>query len=221
MRFLVDSAKLEEVREAMDMSFVNGVTTNTREMAYNATDNYHAYLKKLRKIARGTIHVQVTVEDAEGMILEGRAINGLIDGVRVKIPVTVEGLKAMFTLTSEGIEVAATAVNTVSMAVLAATSGAASVIPYYGVMEDFEEDATGLLEDITAAFMQYDLPCELIFFARHVKQVRAGIRAGADGCLMTLDGLKSLFDHPLSVREIGFMNAAWRKRFGKRTWASG
>ena len=62
MRFLVDSAKLEEVREAMDMSFVNGVTTNTREMAYNATDNYHAYLKKLRKIARGTIHVQVTVE---------------------------------------------------------------------------------------------------------------------------------------------------------------
>ena len=137
MRFLVDSAKLEEVREAMDMSFVNGVTTNTREMAYNATDNYHAYLKKLRKIARGTIHVQVTVEDAEGMILEGRAINGLIDGVRVKIPVTVEGLKAMFTLTSEGIEVAATAVNTVSMAVLAATSGAASVIPYYGLASGF------------------------------------------------------------------------------------
>jgi len=76
MRFLVDSAKLEEVREAMDMSFVNGVTTNTREMAYNATDNYHAYLKKLRKIARGTIHVQVTVEDAEGMILEAAPYTG-------------------------------------------------------------------------------------------------------------------------------------------------
>jgi len=221
MNFLIDSANLEEIKEAMGMGFVNGVTTNTREMAYHATDDYHAYLKEMRKVAQGIIHVQVTTEDADSMIAEGEAIHGLIDEVRVKIPVTIEGLKAMEALTQKGVEVAATAVNTVSMAVLAARAGAKSVIPYYGVMEDFEADATDLLADITTAFERYGLDTELIFFARNVKEVREGIRAGATGCLMTLDGLKSLFDHPLSTREVAFMNKTWRERFGDKTWARG
>ena len=91
MNFLIDSAKLDEIEQAMNMGFVNGVTTNTREMAYNATDDYHSYLKEMRTVAKGIIHVQVTTEDADGMIAEGEAIHGLIDEVRVKIPVTVEG----------------------------------------------------------------------------------------------------------------------------------
>jgi len=88
-----------------------------------------------------------------------------------------------------------------------------------GVHEDFEPDATDLLQDIVRAFERYGFGTELIYFARNVKEVREGIRAGAAGCLMTLDGLKSLFDHPLSVREVAFMNSEWRKRFGDRTWA--
>ena len=220
MYFLVDSANLDEVREAMSLGFVNGVTTNTREVSYHAPDDLKAYLKELRETAKGIIHVQVTTEDADAMVAEGAAIASLVDQVRVKIPVTVEGLKAMQRLSGQGIEVAATAVNTVTMAVLSTGADAKSVIPYYGVMEDFEADATDLLLDIMYAFERYGFDTELIFFARNVKQVRAGIRAGAAGCLMTLDGLKSLFDHPLSTREVDFMNSEWRRRFGDRTWAS-
>ena len=220
MNFLIDSANLDEIKEAMGLGFVNGVTTNTREMAYHASEDYHNYLKEMRGIAKGTIHVQVTSDHASDMVAEGESIHGLVDDVRVKVPVTVEGLKAIRTLTERQIEVAATAVNTVSMAVLSAKAGAKSVIPYYGVLEDFEADATDLLVDIMGAFERYGLCTELIYFARNVKEVREGIRAGAAGCLMTLDGLKSLFDHPFSAREVAFMNSEWRKRFGTKTWAS-
>lgn len=220
MYFLIDSADLDEIREAVSLGFVNGVTTNTREMAYKASDDYRNYLKEMRRIAKGTIHVQVTTDAAGDMVAEGQAIHGLIDDVRVKIPVTIEGLKAMEALARAGIEVAGTAVNTVTMAVLSARAGAKSVIPYYGVLEDFEADATDLLADIMGAFKRYELRTEMIFFARNVKEVREGIRAGATGCLMTLAGLKSLVDHPLSTREVAFMNSEWRRRFGDRTWAS-
>ena len=220
MNFLIDSADHDEIREAIGLGFVNGVTTNTREMAYKASDDYRTYLKEMREIAKGTVHVQVTTEDASEMVAEGKAIHGLIADVRVKIPVTIEGLKATEALTKAGIEVAGTAVNTVTMAVLSARAGAKSVIPYYGVLEDFEADATDLLADIMGAFKRYELHTELIFFARNVKEVREGIRAGATGCLMTLAGLKSLVDHPLSTREVAFMNSEWRRRFGDRTWAS-
>lgn len=220
MNFLIDSANLDEIKEAMSLGFVNGVTTNTRDMAYQAPDDYRNYLKEIRGIAKGTIHVQVTTEHATDMVAEGESIHGLIDDVRVKVPVTVEGLEAIRTLTEKKIEVAATAANTVSMAVLSAKAGAKSVIPYYGVLEDLEADATDLLADIMGAFQRYNLCTELFYFARNVKEVREGIRAGAAGCLMSLDGLKSLLDHAFSARAVAFMNSEWRKKFGTRTWAS-
>lgn len=220
MKFLIDSADLKDIRKAMSMGFVDGVTTNTMSMALNATSNIHNYLKRMRKIAKGTIHIQVTTEKAKDMVAEGETIAGLINEVRIKIPVTVEGIKATRILNKKGIEVAATAVNTVSMAVLAAQAGARCVIPYYGVLEDCEADATDLLRDIVNAFDRYGFDTELIFFARNVKEVREGIRAGAAGCLMELDGLKSLFEHPLSTHLVGLMNSEWKKRFGNKTWAA-
>lgn len=220
MNYLIDSANVKEVSEAMKLPFVNGVTTNTREVAYHAGKNLAAYLKEMRRVARGIVHIQVTTEETKEMVAEGAAIASIIKDVRIKIPVTIPGLKAMEQLTKNNIEVAATAVNTVTMAVLSAKAGAKSVIPYYGVMEDFEEKATDLLESIMNAFKKYEFNTELIFFARNVKQVKEGIRAGVTGCLMTLAGLRSLVDHPLSTREVAFMNSEWRRRFGKKTWVS-
>lgn len=218
MNFLIDSANVDEVRKAMEFSFVNGVTTNPREVAYQAKGKLSSYLQEMRKAARGIIHIQVISPETRGMVKEAHAICNLAKGVRIKIPVTPAGLKATEILSKEKIEVAATAVNTVTMAILAAKSGAKSVISYYGVLEDFEEDAGDLLKDTTEAFQKYGLETEVVFFARNVKQVRKGIRAGANGCLMTLAGLNSLFDHPLTKREVDFMLATWRKRFGEKTW---
>ena len=220
MYFLIDSTKLEDIEQAMSLGFVNGVTSNTREMAFHATDDYKSYLKKMRKIARGTIHVQVTTTETEKMVAEGEAISKLIEDVRIKIPVTVTGLKATRILTDKGVEVAATAVNSVTMAVLAAQSGAKSVIPYYGGLQQFEADSTDLLLNIMNAFEDYNFQTEMIFFARDVRDVREGIRAGATGCLMLLEGLKSLVDEPFANREVDFMIETWRKRFGDKTWAS-
>ena len=221
MYFLIDSANLDEIRQAMGMVFVNGVTTNTREVSYHGGDDLASYIKELRSIARGTIHVQVTTTDAVSIVEEGRALSQLADNLRVKIPVlSPDCVEAIKKLNSLGIETAATAVNTTSMAILAAEAGAKSVIPYYGALENFEVEATSLLSDIKLGFKNYGYTTEIIFFAANVKQVRAGILAGVEGCLMTLDGLRSLFDHPLSRREVDFMNSEWRKRFGEKTWAS-
>ena len=220
MQFLIDSANLEEVREAMKLPYILGVTTNTREVSYHSGDDIKAYLSKLREIARGTIHVQVTTEDKELMVAEGRSLAGIVESVRIKIPVTVDGLKAMECLSTEGIEVAATAVNSVTMAVLSAKAGAKSVIPYYGVLEDFETDSTSLLADVVTAFKTYGFETQLVYFARNLRQVRQGIRAGAHGCLMTLSGVQSLMDDPLAHREVAFMNSEWRRRFGEKTWAT-
>ena len=220
MNFLIDSANLEEIKEAMSLGFVNGVTTNTREMAFHTTDNYTDYLKEMRKIAKGTIHVQVTTSNANQMVAEGEAINQLIDDVRIKIPVTFEGLKAMRMLSDKQIEVAATAVNTVTMAVLSAQTGAKSVISYYGGLQQFEADSIDLLVDIMEAFNEYNFDTEMIFFARDVKEVREGIRAGATGCLMLLSGLKTLIDEPFGTREVDFMLKTWRNRFGDKNWAT-
>lgn len=220
MYFLIDSANLEEIEQAMRLGYVNGVTTNTREMAYHTSDDFRGYLKQMRKIARGTIHVQVTTIETEKMVAEAEAISKLIDDVRVKIPVTVAGLKAMRILADKNIEVAATAVNSVTMAVLAAQSGASSVIPYYGGLQQFEADSADLLLTIMNAFEDYQFPTEMIYFARDVREVREGIRAGATGCLMLLDGLRSLVDEPFATREVDFMIETWRKRFGDKNWAS-
>ena len=219
MNFLIDSADIEVIKQAMDLGFVNGVTTNTREMAYHTTDDYKNYLKGIRKIAKGTIHVQVTTTESTQMAKEGEAIVKIIDDVRVKIPVTIEGLKAMRELSEKGIEVAATAVNSVSMAVLAAQAGARSVIPYYGGLNQFEADSMDLLWDIMRAFEEYSIDTEMIYFGRDAKEVREGIRAGATGCLMLLDGLKSLVDEPFAIREVDFMIKTWKERFGNKNWA--
>lgn len=218
MQFLIDSANLAEVEEAFRLPFVQGVTTNTREVAYHRGADLKGYLSELRRIARGTIHIQVTSADTDTMIREGRALTKAVDDIRIKMPVTANGLAAMQVLASEGIEVAATAVNTVAMGVLAAKMGAASVISYFGALADFEEDAGDLLAATKAAFTAYGFPTEVYFFAKNAKQVKMGIQAGADACLMPLAGLKSLLDHPLSTREVEFMNAEWERVYGSIWW---
>ena len=219
MYYLIDSAELGVVKEAMGLPFVNGVTTNAREVAYHAGDDLRGYLYELRSLARGSMYVQVTQTDADTMIKEGVALSKAVPNLRVKIPVTTNGLIATRALTDMGVAVSGTAVNTVTMALLAAKAGAVSVIPYYGVLEEFEAESPTFLDDIVSAYKTYGLSTELVYFARTVRQTRAGIRAGATGCLMTLDGLKSLVDEPLAQVAIGFMNETWRKRFGSKTWA--
>ena len=220
MRIVVDTANPAEAREAFAHPFVDGCTTNAREVAYNNAngEDLAAYVKEMRSIVRGILHFQVTTETAEEMIAEGRAIAKLVSEVRVKIPVNLEGLKAIRQLSSEGIECAATACNTVGMGLLAAQMGAASVISYYGVIEDFETNGGDLLEDTRTAFDNYGYKTEIYFFARNAKEAKNGMIAGANACLMTWAGLKSLVDDPLSTREVAFMNSEWKRLRGNETW---
>lgn len=218
MRILVDTANPEEAREAFKHSFVNGCTTNTREVAYHSGKDLLAYVKEMRSIVRGILHFQVTTETSDEMIAEGRVIAKLVSDVRVKIPVNLEGLKAIEQLSKEGIECAATACNTVGMGLLAAQMGAASVISYYGVVEDFEANGGDLLEATRKVYDNYGYKTEIMFFARNAKEAKAGMLAGADGFLMTWAGLKSLVDDPLSTREVIFMNSEWKRLRGNETW---
>jgi len=218
MQILVDTANPQEAKEAFKHPFVNGCTTNTREVAYNSGKDLLAYVKEMRSIVKGVLHFQVTTETAEEMIAEGRVIASLASELRVKIPVNLEGLKAIKQLSSEGIECAATACNTVGMGLLAAQMGATSVISYYGVVEDFETDGGDLLKSTRIVFDNYGCKTKIFFFARNAKEAKNGMLAGADGCLMTWSGLKSLVDDPLSTREVLFMNSEWKRLRGNETW---
>ena len=217
MQFLIDSANLDEIREAFKLPFISGVTTNTREIAYHGWPDLIDYLKELRSIAKGIVHIQVTTVNSAEMVKEGKAIAEVINDVRIKIPVTIDGLEAIKILANEGIEVAATAVNTVAMGILAAKMGAKSVISYYGVLEDFEEDSEDLLLCTKKAFQTYNYDTEVCFFARNSKQVKKGIKSGADACIMSLEGLKSLFEHPMSIIEVGKMNSEFERKYSGKT----
>ena len=163
MKFFIDTANVEDIRKANDMGVICGVTTNPSLIAKEGRD-FNEVIKEITTIVDGPIsgEVKATTTDAEGMIQEGREIAAIHPNMIVKIPMTVEGLKAVKVLAAEGIKTNVTLIFTANQALLAARAGATYVSPFLGRLDDINQIGTALIEDIADIFANYDLNTEII-----------------------------------------------------------
>ena len=217
MKFFIDTANIEAIREAKAMGVLDGVTTNPSLMAKEGRRDTDTLLKEICDLVQGPVSGEVVATDAEGMIAEGRRLAAISEHMVVKIPTILEGLKAIKTLADDGIRVNATLCFSASQALLVAKAGAAYVSPFVGRLDDISEDGMGLIEDIVAIYENYDYPTEvLVASIRHPRHVVEAALLGADVATIPPQVIRQLVGHPLTDKGLDAFLADWRKLQGER-----
>ena len=199
MKFFIDTANIDEIRKANDMGVICGVTTNPSLIAKEGRDVYEV-VAEIASIVDGPIsgEVKATTTDAEGMIAEGREIAKIHKNMVVKIPMTVEGLKACKVLSSEGIKVNMTLIFTANQALLCARAGAAFVSPFLGRLDDISVRGTDLISEVAEIFNIHGIETEIIAASiRHPMHVTDCALAGADIATVPYKVIEQMTHHPL------------------------
>lgn len=219
MKFFVDTAKIEDIKKANDMGVICGVTTNPSLIAKEGGKSQVDVLKEIASIVDGPIsgEVKATTVDAEGMIAEGREIAKLHPNMVVKIPMTVEGLKATKVLASEGIKCNVTLIFSANQALLAAKAGAAYVSPFLGRLDDISMPGIDLIEQIAAIFANYpEISTEIIAASvRNPIHVTDCALAGADIATVPYGVIEQMTKHPLTDQGIAKFQADYKAVFGE------
>lgn len=217
MKFFLDTANVEDIRKANDMGVICGVTTNPSLIAKEGRD-FKQVVAEIASIVDGPIsgEVKATTTDAEGMIKEGREIAAIHKNMVVKIPMTIEGLKACHVLASEGIKVNMTLIFTVNQALLAARSGAAFVSPFVGRLDDISVRGTDLISEVAEAFKIHGIRTEIIAASiRHPMHVTECALAGADIATIPYKVIEQMTKHPLTDQGIEKFRKDYEAVFGK------
>ena len=219
MKFFFDTAKIEDIKKANDMGVICGVTTNPSLIAKEGGKSQEEVLKEIASIVDGPIsgEVKATTVDAEGMIAEGREIAKLHPNMVVKIPMTVEGLKATKVLSSEGIKCNVTLIFSANQALLAARAGAAYVSPFLGRLDDISMPGIDLIEQISDMFANYpDISTEIIAASiRNPIHVTDCALAGADIATVPYAVIEQMTKHPLTDQGIAKFQADYKAVFGE------
>lgn len=216
MKFFLDTADLAEIEEVASWGALAGVTTNPSLYARTGgkLEDFEEHLVKICKLVDGPVSGEVTAEDRDGMIEQGRALAALADNMVVKIPVGVEGLAATKALFEEGIDVNMTLVFTVPQALLAARAGARYISPFVGRFDDIAEDGLDQLDDIVTAIQNYDFghPVEIIAASiRSANHVTQAALMGADIATVPYGAMKKCMYHPLTEQGLEKFKADWEK----------
>ena len=217
MKFFIDTANVEDIRKANDMGVICGVTTNPSLIAKEGRD-FNEVIKEITTIVDGPIsgEVKATTVDAEGMIAEGREIAKIHPNMVVKIPMTVEGLKATKVLSSEGIPVNVTLIFSANQAILAANAGAAYVSPFLGRLDDINTPGIDLIRNISEIFDIYGYDTEIIAASvRNPIHVTDCALAGADIATVPYKVIEQMTHHPLTDAGIEKFQADYKKVFGE------
>ena len=217
MKFFVDTANVEEIRKANDMGIICGVTTNPSLIAKEGRD-FNQVIAEIASIMDGPIssEVKATTTDAEGMIKEGREIAAIHPNMVVKIPMTVEGLKAVKVLHAEGIKTNVTLIFSAAQALLAARAGATYVSPFLGRLDDISMPGIDLINEITEIFMMHDIQTEIIAASiRNPIHVIDCAKAGADIATVPYKVLEQMTKHPLTDQGIAKFQADYKAVFGE------
>ena len=217
MKFFVDTANVEEIRKANDMGIICGVTTNPSLIAKEGCD-FNQVIAEIASIVDGPIsgEVKATTTDAEGMIKEGREIAAIHPNMVVKIPMTVEGLKAVKVLHAEGIKTNVTLIFSAAQALLAARAGATYVSPFLGRLDDISMPGIDLINEITEIFMMHDIETEIIAASiRNPIHVIDCAKAGADIATVPYKVLEQMTKHPLTDQGIVKFQADYKAVFGE------
>lgn len=215
MRFFIDTANIDEIKNANDMGIICGVTTNPSLIAKEGRD-FNKVIKEITDIVDGPIsgEVKASTTDAEGMIAEGREIAKIHPNMVVKIPMTSEGLKAIKVLKSEGIKTNCTLIFTACQALLAARAGATYVSPFLGRLDDIATDGLQIIRDITDVFGINEIDCEVICASvRHPLHVLECAKMGADIATVPYKVLMQMVKHPLTDKGIEKFQADYKAVF--------
>ncbi|MBO5610691.1 MAG: fructose-6-phosphate aldolase [Eubacterium sp.] len=217
MKFFIDTANVEDIRKANDMGVICGVTTNPSLIAKEGRD-FNEVIREITSIVDGPIsgEVKATTVDAEGMIAEGREIAAIHPNMIVKIPMTVEGLKAVKVLSAEGIKTNVTLIFSANQALLAARAGATYVSPFLGRLDDISSPGIELIEDIVQIFGNYDIETEIIAASiRNTVHVTECALAGADIATVPYAVIEQMTKHPLTDQGIVKFQEDYKKVFGE------
>jgi transaldolase len=212
MKFFLDTANLNEIREAAAMGLADGVTTNPSLIAKEGDVDFKQHIAAISEIVKGPISAECTSEDTEGMLREGREYSKIAPNVVIKCPLTRNGLKATKQLSSEGIKVNVTLCFSAGQAILAAKAGASFISPFLGRLDDIGHDGLLLLREIVEIYGNYDWKCEVLAASlRHPLHVIESARMGADIATMPFKVIDQLFNHPLTDKGQAQFLADWRK----------
>ena len=217
MKFFIDTANVEDIKRANDMGVICGVTTNQSLIAKEGRD-FKEVIKEITSIVDGPIsgEVKATTVDAEGMIREGREIAAIHPNMVVKIPMTVEGLKAVKVLSSEGIKTNVTLIFTANQALLAAEAGASYVSPFLGRLDDINQPGIELVRTIAEIFAIYGYETEIIAASvRNPIHVTDCALAGADIATVPYKVIEQMTKHPLTDQGIEKFQADYKAVFGE------
>ena len=216
MRFFIDTANVDDIRKANDMGVICGVTTNPSLIAKEGR-KFEEVIQEIASIVDGPIsgEVKATTTDAEGMIREGREIAKIHPNMVVKIPMTVEGLKAVKVLAAEGIKTNVTLIFTANQALLAARAGAAYVSPFLGRLDDISVRGVELVEEIAEIFAVAGIETEIIAASvRNPMHITDCALAGADIATVPYKVLEQMTHHPLTDAGIRKFQEDYRAVFG-------
>ena len=215
MKLFLDSANVEHIREANEMGVICGVTTNPSLIAKEGRD-FNEVIKEITGIVDGTISGEVISENAEGMIKEGREIAAIHKNMIVKIPMTVEGLKAVKVLASEGIRTNVTLIFSANQALLAANAGATYVSPFLGRIDDISMDGMELVRTIAEIFDFHGIDTEIIAASvRNPIHVTEAAKAGAHIATVPYSLVMQMVKHPLTDAGLEKFKADWAAALGK------
>ena len=214
MKIFLDTVNVEEIRQGIEWGLVDGVTTNPSLMEKEKVNNFPAVVKSILAVTKGPVSIEVVATDYAGMIEQAHKIRALGDNAVVKIPMTLDGLRAIKTLSSEGIPVNCTLIFSPIQALFAAKAGARYVSPFVGRLDDIAEDGMFLIEQIKTIFTNYSIDTEILVASvrnpMHV--VRAAI-IGADIATIPFDVLKKLPMHPKTDEGLSRFLSDWKKIF--------
>ncbi len=202
MKFFIDTANLDQIREANDLGILDGVTTNPSLMAkegIKGEDNINKHYVDICNIVDGDVSAEVIATDLEGIISEGEKLAALHPQIVVKVPMIKEGVKAIRYFTEKGIRTNCTLVFSAGQAILAAKAGATYVSPFIGRLDDISTDGVELVAQIVDIYRYYDFNTQVLAASiRHTMHILQCAEAGADVVTCPLDPILGLLKHPLT-----------------------
>ncbi len=216
MKFFIDTANFEEIKEAYSWGILSGVTTNPSLVAKETNISFHDRLREIAELVDGSVSGEVISLDAEGMIKEGLELAAIHPNITVKLPMTPEGLKACKFFTEKGIKTNVTLIFSANQALMAARAGATYVSPFLGRLDDIGHNGVELISTIADIFTIHDIKTEIIAASiRHPQHITEAALAGAHISTTPFKVLKQLFNHPLTDKGIEGFLADWSKRQGQ------
>lgn len=212
MQFFVDTANVDEIREANELGILAGVTTNPSLVAKEGVD-FHERLKEITAIVDGSVSAEVISTEAEGMITEGRELAKIAPNITVKVPMTLEGMKAVKVFTEENIQTNVTLVFSSVQALIAARAGATYVSPFIGRLDDIGHNGLDLISEISEIFNVHGIETKIIAASvRHSTHVAEAAARGAHIATIPFKVVPGLLKHPLTDQGIEKFLNDWENR---------